>query len=714
MNILKKLFVLIIYYLIASLASMGQTEDCYDKTIASIYLNALEEEVVNLLNEKYGEKTPEEWRDYIDSRIVDIMQKWHSEIEFSSYRENPGIDPHYFIYYVVAVIAIDGEMIIPSIETNYVDPITGWQVTEWSDPEFESLPAYWIASKMVMNSPCVPNRRRIIAVEISKDVELEQSIKNNAGLLSPLYRKVLYYEKDHPVPPRGPELEIEFEKKYLSIVNEDDREVEITGKVKNCLGEYVTDGTDGASIYFQKEVNRLEFRKAPACCADGPPHGDFHTILTNNDYEARGRYKVIKGIDASRETIKFGTCGIRTSSEYYIERELVIRGLEIKVKPDRTQVYYNENTDIRISLNETDPDDNTFPVKGKEIKLTISGVNNGTITPSDKYITDEFGEVILHYHAGDNDERIRITASFQPENYPEKTEDRASISVKPHEYEATLVLKGRITKRTISNESEERTEGSCHIQTVKKQDAHEYVEAVVHMNLKRKEIQDMPILNQTFEYYTPVSVTLESFSYNSKEHKYDHSDLSGQKCASGGHVTTTDYLRNAMNFEIDSKEYVTQFPWMVVFDNESGKAVKMLPAGFNISYKINESEKIYTLIWSKEGRTEDSHSSNKIISKTFQLGPVGDKVPDPTVKTSDQWIQEYLKQQGVQIPAGVNIPQISNKETKKDIQPDILVKSGDGKTYFGGDATKIITEKIPNGTYQEERFYSWQMTRKKK
>jgi len=58
---------------------------------------------------------------------------------------------------------------------------------------------------------------------------------------------------------------------------------------------------------------------------------------------------------------------------------------------------------------------------------------------------------------------------------------------------------------------------------------------------------------------------------------------------------------------------------------------------------------------------------------------------------------------------GVPIPNVSNEETIKEIHPDILVKSGDGKTSFGGDGSRRIRKELEDGYEEENLFYNWQM-----
>ncbi|MBN2863254.1 MAG: hypothetical protein JXN62_08850, partial [Bacteroidales bacterium] len=174
--------------------------------------------------------------------------------------------------------------------------------------------------------------------------------------------------------------------------------------------------------------------------------------------------------------------------------------------------------------------------------------------------------------------------------------------------------------------------------------------------------------------------------------------------------TTVDYHRSVNKHELEGKEHVSQLPWMLVFDNETGKAVKFVPAGFNVAYEINETEYINSVISTDHGPERDSKTSTKTREKSFALGPVGEEVMDPTIKTSNTWIRDYIKDQGIEIPAGVPIPNVSNQETIKKIHPDILVRYGDGKTSFGGEGDRMIKKELEDG-YDEQNFhYNWSMT----
>jgi hypothetical protein len=139
----------------------------------------------------------------------------------------------------------------------------------------------------------------------------------------------------------------------------------------------------------------------------------------------------------------------------------------------------------------------------------------------------------------------------------------------------------------------------------------------------------------------------------------------------------------------------------------------MIPAGYRISYEINETEKLNSVRYTNQGPKRESKTTTKTSSKYFELEPVGEKVTDPTVRKSDNSLQDYLQRQGIEIPAGVSLPEVSNKEIIKEINPDIVVKFGDGKSSFGGEGRLPVKKEMENGFEEENRYYKWEMTLKK-
>jgi hypothetical protein len=95
------------------------------------------------------------------------------------------------------------------------------------------------------------------------------------------------------------------------------------------------------------------------------------------------------------------------------------------------------------------------------------------------------------------------------------------------------------------------------------------------------------------------------------------------------------------------------------------------------------------------------------------LGPVAEEVEDPTIQSSETWIQDYLKDQGVQLPAGIEIPTPSNAQTIKKIRPDIVVKFGDRVSSLGGRGEREIEKELDHGKQIEKLTYDWSMSRRK-
>lgn len=263
-------------------------------------------------------------------------------------------------------------------------------------------------------------------------------------------------------------------------------------------------------------------------------------------------------------------------------------------------------------------------------------------------------------------------------------------------YDAKISVTGKYDKTLTTSDEDTKKE---HIQ---KRKINETIDASATIYLTLTTTQDMPIFNQTWKYYQPASVTITSFNHNYKENKY---------MAGPNYETNVDITRITKTYKLEGEEYITQFPpWMLVIDNETMKAVKLIPAGYGIEYEFNETEEINSV----QGNKKDSKTTTKTSSKSFKLGPVGEKGPDPTVKKSDTWIQDYLKRQGIELPPGTPIPNIPNDDVVQETQPDVLVKYGDGKYSFGGEGRRRIPKELEYGSEEVNLSYNWQMTVKKK
>ena len=318
--------------------------------------------------------------------------------------------------------------------------------------------------------------------------------------------------------------------------------------------------------------------------------------------------------------------------------------------------------------------------------------------------------VDVRYKAPENCEKItaRITVYNSCDVLPEKWLGMNKTQIKDRLIEKDINLNCSDASITITKKYDRRLQTSQQepkSEEVHKHKLNESIDATANIYLELTETMDMPIFNQTWQYYKPISASVTAFNYNSKENKHS----SGPK-----YTTNVNYSRIAKKHEIEGKEYVTQMPWILVFDNVTEKAVKLLPAGYGIAYEINETEILKSVVYTDDGPDREAKTSSKTSEKSFKLGPVGEKVEDPTIKSSDNWMQDYLKKQGVEIPAGVPIPKVSNEETIEEIQPDILVKTGDGKYSFGGNGSRQIKKELEYGSDEVSLSYNWHMTIKKK
>ena len=655
--------------------SNAQDDDC-NKTKVAVSLEIVDDtDNFDWLENDFGPRPKSKWNSFTANMLVQILSEYEPDITFFTLGEGSG-DYHYHFKAGLDLTIVGKDD----------DKETG----------------YWVTASLIANANCIPNRNWVLDAEATygKDRELKQAMKNLVAQFSPMDRSIISYEKDHPSAPRDPQLNMEIIKDYISPLDIESRKTKVNAKVYDCRGNLVCDKRgNGQPVYYEDEIDRLDLKIGH--CEGGYHIGKFMVIITYKDCNNEGEYKLEKGIEAEKKNIRFKTCQLGGGLEAYIieEKELIIRGLEIKVKPDRKQLEAGQRTKIVITFNETDPDGSKYPVEGKELDVKITGLENGTIKPKNGYTTNNEGQVILDYKAGDNDERIRVTASFQPEDYPDKAEGKGMVTVKPADYDASITVTKKFEK-ILETSNEDRKEE--HIQ---KHRLNESIEATVTVYAKLTDVQEMPVFNQTWEYYKPVSVNITSFNYNSTENKF----RSGPN-----YQTTVNYFRSVNNFEIEELNSVSQVPWMLAIDNETGKAVKIIPGGYDIAYDFIETETVKNVKTSEQGTEIDSNSSTKNSEKTFALGPVGEEVEDPTIKMSDTWIQDYIKKQGIALPPGVEIPEISNQETIKKIKPDILVKSGDGKYNFGGYGKRTIKEDLWNGYQEENLNYKWSMTRIKK
>jgi len=400
--------------------------------------------------------------------------------------------------------------------------------------------------------------------------------------------------------------------------------------------------------------------------------------------------------------------------------------VDCRVEPEKEELDAGEVIDIEISEFTDGLGEKSREFNRVVIHAYPGEIINGEpceIGPDYRVFKVDNGTVKVKYRASTdcNETEDRLTVYNSCEILPEARSpiNETNIKEKLIEktlkikcYDATIVIKKQYDRILRTSGKETHNDGKCTTTYNYSNDINESIKASVSLSLKLDQVVDMPVLNQTIEYYKPVNVSLGGFSYSYIEKQFNASNVSGANC-SGGHETNVDRIRNLGSRDIADKEYETQNMWMLVIDNESGKALKIIPAGYNIEYELNEQETINSVVLSNPPKRESSSSSRE-MSRTFKLGPVGEEIPDPTIKKSDTWLEDYLKRQGVDLPPGVTIPTPSNEETIKNISPDILVKNGDGISSFGGYGDFKEDKTLEDGYEKTEMHYSWSMKRIKR
>jgi len=284
--------------------------------------------------------------------------------------------------------------------------------------------------------PSCGKKTYVLSVKRTKNMDIFHTIEQNIVAHGNIGNKIKENEESHRVPPRGPEMKVSQDREYVSPLKEE-RKLKIKIDVINCKGEPVYDPKHGQEVILPKKTGRGELK-----CTDGFPEGckatsNALTLIIQKPKGASATYTLKNGVNAEEDPINISTCGI--DKKVVKETKIQIHGLELKVKPERKSISTGEKTDIKITFNEVDTKGKKYPVSGKELEIKVKGIVDGNISAKKNYITDEQGDVVLTYRAGSDDKGIKITAKYQPKDYPESVQDEGTVEV------ATSPVSARIT-----------------------------------------------------------------------------------------------------------------------------------------------------------------------------------------------------------------------------------------------------------------------------
>jgi hypothetical protein len=397
--------------------AFAQADTCSEPKVAVVMevIEIEEGEFIKHLNEQYPFQPKGSWLYQIQEKVLEELKMNSPGTQFIPASGGIPEDCDYYFSYTLSLIAA-GEDI----------EVAGLKQSEYT--------AYYMSSRFSSHPRCGKGSR-VLGVEITKDEDVNHTIEQNIAAHGNIGKKVQENEESHLVPPRGPEIEISQDREYVSPL-EEERKLKIKIDVMNCKGEPVYDPEHGQEVTLPKKTGRGELK-----CTNGFPEGciatsNALTLIIQKPIGASATYTLKKGVNAEKVPIKILTCGI--DNKVVKEAEIKIHGLELKVKPEKKEIFPGEETKITVKLSEVNVNGEKQPVAGKHIQVQLKGLINGHIHPSGDVTTNQNGKAILTYSAGDKDKKVVLKAKFQPKNFSESVRDESIVAIA--HYEGQLVL----------------------------------------------------------------------------------------------------------------------------------------------------------------------------------------------------------------------------------------------------------------------------------
>jgi len=332
-------------------------------------------------------------------------------------------------------------------------------------------------------------------------------------------------------------METSQDREYVSPLEEEKKQ-QIKIDVTNCEGKAVYDQFHGQLVYLPRYTERGEIEPTKGFPQELLVTDNQVILIIVRPAGASATYTLKKGTKPGREPVQIQTCGL--DAEAVEDVEVHISGLELKVKPERKEVFPGDETEISVNLSEVDETGARKPIEGKHVQVNVKGLVDGQVFPSGDVITNQSGEVILIYDAGDEDKKIILKAEFQPKGYPESVEDEATVSIASPAEGVTL---------RMTNKNEITTE-----------DGAETLTATVTVVLEYSHTESSADEGVFVEYYdvTSWNVGHASATLIAGDHEFE----------------TQHFIKNSELYGNEEDEEL-----LIYFDSKTGKAVSVdLPA----------------------------------------------------------------------------------------------------------------------------------------
>jgi len=395
--IIGNYFIIFLLIICTSQTVIAQADPC-SKPKVNVKLIDISTSAYKFLNEQYQSQPKDAWQKQIQAKVIEALKNNSPGTQFIP---DCGDACDYMFRYSV-------------------------DITHSKRSEINVFTIFYLSFRLVCKNPCNIPGKMVDSGQLMGDQNIHATIKQSISSLGDIGKQIQEYEKSHPVPPRGPEMDISQDREYVSPL-EKEREIKIRINLKNCKGEIVYDKKFKQLVFLPKKTKRGELKATKGFPQDHDVAGNILILKITHPVGASATYTLKKGVKPEIYPINIVTCGRDKMVEK--KTEIHISGLEIKVSPQKRVINPGEETKIDIKLFKVNTKGEKTPVTDKLIELRIKGLINGQVFPSEEIYTDKDGKAILTYLAGDEDEKVTFHARFQPKNYSEYVQGKTSVKI---------------------------------------------------------------------------------------------------------------------------------------------------------------------------------------------------------------------------------------------------------------------------------------------
>ncbi len=393
---------LIVFIIIINTALLA--EDSCPRIRIALMLVDLNKEAYEQLIRQFPFQTKEFFMNEIKQKVLRKFQTLSDkDLQVDLLDNNPGYD--YVLRYFVYLIACAEKK----------NKVSG---------ERENFACYHFSGVLYRHDPCGLNSTSVLAFS-KEELDLDLAVDGFVRGFQPLKSRLEIIEREHPVPPRGPRIEQGKAPSPVSALKEE-RIVHLETFLKNCRGEAVNFARKYAAIASRANGERGIFK--PYDESASAKINNLWFIAPGQNGKIAFKYELKKGFEAGQEKLKIVACGIGGS----VEKELIveIQGLELKVIAEKKEINPGETVYLKLLLLRYDLSGKRDAVANQELKLKVSGLEDGKVYPDKNLVTDEKGEVKIRYTAGRTDRLVSFKTEFQPEGYNETLKAQESVQVK--------------------------------------------------------------------------------------------------------------------------------------------------------------------------------------------------------------------------------------------------------------------------------------------